>query len=144
MGYCNFYNLDAIYLLRWRFEYNDGKPPKTGMWLQSHDNDPATQAWCQNKTNLSRAIIEGKHVATRQVVTLAECDGVDFCNFQWRAATMAPASVTGIKAVTLVGEVIGLELASRDFVIQVLIDGKTTVIARKEEDKSFHYAGYGS
>jgi hypothetical protein len=132
-------NLKKVYDLRWRFEYSDEKPAKYGAWSRS-GNTSELHAWCQNKTNLLFAIVEGKHIETKQTMVLAECSGQDFCNFEWKAVAIMP----GIKGTTpLHSTLVGLTIVSRDFITTVMIDGRIGTMPRALEDKNFHYAGYG-
>lgn len=93
----------------------------------------------QSKENLSRAAIEGKCCRTFQIVTLAECPGVDFCNFEWMAefrARMGDVNAGYCRNV-------GLTLVDRDNRTKVGFNGEIKTEIRSEQDKNFHYEGYG-
>ena len=132
-------NMPDYYRLRWRFDYSDHKPSKYGMWSRDPDN-PNEKACFQSKDNLRRAVIEGKHIRTFEIVTLAECDGWDFCNFQWMAEFRARANdIAG----TAFCRHVGLKIVTRECWIEVGFHGGVNKIPRTEQDKNFHYAGYG-
>lgn len=132
-----------LFWLRWRFDYGDGKPTKVGMWSDpGPEGDTATKAWCHNRGAVARAIIEGKNLATKEIMALAECPGVDFVNFEW----MAAASVNPFrldKGYTPLTRLQGLKLKTRDRELRVYEDGRVEDSDRQQEDLSFHYATFG-
>jgi len=128
------------YDLRCSFEFI-GKPSWRSMWNRS-GKAASDQAWCQNKTGLVYAVIEGKDIVTRETIRLVECSGDKFANFEWLAqATIPMGAIHG--AITVPGINIGLVLVTSNERITVTQDGNISVEARSEEDKRFHYAGYG-
>lgn len=125
-----------MYLLRWRFDYLD-RPSKMGQWSR-----PATletdMAFFQNKEGVIRCSVEGKDVVSREVKTLAECEGWDYVNFQW----MALLRNNGNGQAFL--DHVGLKLITREFWIEVYAkNGLVRKLQRDEEDKNFHYATFG-
>ncbi len=126
-----------MYLLRWRFDYFDTKPPKYGMWSR-----PAVllsdMAAFISKENLRVASIEAKHVETREVISLAECEGCDFVNFQWIAQVRYNIGIG-----TQNSQLIGLKLVTRDTSIEVYPSGDIKILNRSEHDKQFHFEGFG-
>ena len=120
-----------MYLLRWRFDYA-GKPTKVGGWHDVREG----QAALTNKEGLVRAAIEGVNVITEEERVLAECDGHDFVNFGWLALFRMNETRT-------VQDIVGLRMVTREMHLDVLTTGMLAVSKRPEEDKSFHYAGFG-
>ncbi len=96
-----------------------------------------------NKEGLVRASIEAKHMVSREIVTLAEVDGWDFCNFEWIAQGRISGVGSGIGSKRLQGQILGLRLRARESCYECFIDGSVLKRVRSEEDKQFHYAGYG-
>lgn len=131
---------NAKYLLRWRYDfiaYNS----KYGQWDREASIMTDMAAFNQ-KPGLIRASIEGKDIRTREIKTLAEVDGFDFCLFQWMA--IASSSGSGIKSsYQMVKKNIGLKLVTRNHFIEVYKSGVTKKILRTEEDKKFHFEQYG-
>ena len=127
------------FLLRWCFEYSDHKPKKCGMW--SHPGVHQTeQAWCQDKTNLLRATIEGKDVITRKIIPLASVSGDDFVNFAWIKASFA----AGLKGSgVLPGKIIGLMLVSRDEMVKIYANGAATKEKSPVDYTRMKLAGFG-
>jgi len=123
-----------MYLLRWRFDFGNGKPSRMGMWSR-----PATrvedQAVYVNKTGLVRAAIEAKHIVTREITTVSECDGHNFITFQW----LSSARFSGIGYQLLSQNVFGLRLVSRDDFMDAHTDGTLRVTPRPEDQKNFNY-----
>jgi hypothetical protein len=89
----------------------------------------------RNAEGLVRASIEAQSVETDEIHAVVECDGHDFCNFQWISAAFG-LSGTYVK-------VIGITLITRDQQCQVFVDGTTRIENRTEQDKKFHYATFG-
>lgn len=122
-----------LYKLRWRFDYAN-RPSKCGQWSKpaTRDEDMAAR---QLKDGLIRASIEGQDISTQEIFTLAECDGHDFCNFQWISAQygMSPGHA----------KIVGLAIMTRNQVAQVFVDGSSKILERPENDKNYHYAIYG-
>ena len=128
------------YLLRCRFDFAN-RPTWFSQWDKSGDM-PCDKACFQNKEGLIRAAIEGKDRDTRQTVVLAECDGHDFNNFEWAAtAPMAGMAVKGSQQ--LVTTNVGLILVTRSERVIIGMDGSCKIETRSEEDKKFHFAGFG-
>lgn len=131
------------YLLRWRFEYADGKPARYGMWsTPANKADFDSQAWTQNKGAIARAMVEGKDIRTKEVKVLLDCPGVDFVNFEWNAlAAFNPYSIGGacIPRTTLAG----LQIRSRYAITSVDETGFVEAKPRPPEDMAFHYATFG-
>lgn len=144
--------IDRRYRVRWRFDFH-GRASKCGIWNDaggSQDEKFGTAAWSTNKTGLSRASVEGEVWDPQggwsgQVVTLAECDGHDFVNFSWQAATPVPylSTLDAIKGLTITPQIVGLSLETRDEVRQVFVDGSKRTIIKTDADKKIHLAGFG-
>lgn len=128
--------IDDLIRLRWRFDWVDGRS-KWGAW-DTKGKDPALQAWSQNKSGLLYAAIEIKGNANLEIRRKVEVAGQDFCNFQWVAQSY-DAGQHG----ELPGKNVGLCLVSRNFLTTVFKNGVIEQFPRSEEDKAFHYAGYG-
>ena len=109
------------YLLRWRYDYHDHKPPKIGQWNR-HGDRSNDQAWAQNKTNLLRASIEAKNYYTKEITTVCECLGQDFVNFQWMGAAGTPLKPRG--KVMVSPKILGLTLISRYKTTRCFINGE--------------------
>lgn len=97
------------YLLRWRYEYKDGKPPLYGQWSPGGKEGAARLA---DQTNLDRAMIEAKDIVKRDVFTLLECDAAEFIKFEWVTLQsvfmggkiqMGPRRVVGLRILTKYG-----------------------------------------
>ncbi len=128
-------------LIRWKFEYFDGKPNKFGAW-NSMGSDKSTWAWCASKENLKYAIIEEKDFITRVIKERVRVDGYNFINFNWLAGTsFQPFSQ--IQEAKQPGYIIGLSLTTIDEVITVGIDGKISRRFRTDEEKAANLAGFG-
>lgn len=124
------------YPLRWRFDFSDSKPTRVGEWDVPHSHDPQKMAAFVNKENLRRAAIEALDVDDEKLFTIAECDGHEFANFKWVARmVMNDEGVTH--------ELMGLMLVTANEQITVFRTGAVHVEPRTEEDKNFHYEGYG-
>lgn len=129
------------YLLRWRYDFLSHKP-KYGQW--DREANLMTDMACFNlKEGLIRASVEGKDIKTREIVTLAEVDGHDFCLFQWMAVASGGSAFNLKGTHELVKKNVGLKLVSRDYFIEVYKTGLVQKLARPDEDKKFHYAAYG-
>jgi len=124
-----------MYLLRWRFDYLD-RPTKYGQWSRAATLE-TDMAYFQNKEGLVRASVEGKDILTREIKTLAECDGWDYVNFQWMAELRMRSDGYGTS------QHVGLKLVTRDFWIEVYARGNVLRVPRTEEDKNYHYATFG-
>lgn len=136
------FNMEFIYLLRWRFDYFDSKPSKFGEWSR-HGASPATQAWAQSRENLRRVAIESKHLLTREVKVQCYLDGHRFRNLQWIAMAACPMLPKG--EVTLQGTNVGLILSSDEDDYFIFADGRITAKKRtaeqnKSDDRDMHYA----
>jgi hypothetical protein len=123
--------------LRWRFDFF-GRPSKYGQWNRP-GTTPETQAWCQNKEGLVRASIEGKNMVTKEIETLAECDGHDFVNFQWMAAAKMKPFFKGTANVAHF--LVGLKIITRDSAVEVYPNGEVRKNERTE--KNVQYATFG-
>lgn len=129
------------YLLRWRYDFT-AHNPKYGQW--DREASLMTDMACYNlKSGLLRASIEGKDIVTREIVTLAEVDGHDFCLFQWMAIASGGSAFNLKGSHEMVKKNIGLKLVARDFFYEVYKTGLVQKLVRPEEDKKFHYAAYG-
>lgn len=127
------------YDLRWRFDFA-GRPSRYGKWSNPGKSDEL-KACYQNKEGLVRAAIEGQHVVTQQVKTLAECDGHDFVNFQWMAVAMMPVGLIG-KAQP-VHALVGMKIITRDVELCVTADGALLRRVRPEAEKRLNFATFG-
>lgn len=125
-----------MFLLRWRFDFSDTKPSRFGDWGIAHSHDPSKMAAYVNKENLTRACVEALNPWTQEILPLVQCDGHEFVNFKWMAEVRA--NDCGIKH-TLVG----MMLVTRLQQISVLNTGEILVDERTDEDKLYHYEGFG-
>ena len=127
------------YALRWVLEYSDGRR-KPGLWGQSTENQ-ADQAWCQPRKGLTRAVIEGKNILTREIVRLVDCPAEDFRVFQWVAtASINPFGIRG--TVKPQSRLMGLKILTRYKEFQVLGDGKVTSQDLPENLANLNFATY--
>ncbi len=110
------------WLFRWRFEYWDGKSPKIGGW------HPATRvedmASSASKTNLARAVVEGKHFLTREVKVFAEVIGEDFINFEHLAVCV-------ISNGRMINHVYGMRIQARTCIFSCFENGDVKYEARQ-------------
>lgn len=127
------------YTLRWRYDFRD-RPAVYGMW-GNPGNGPGNQAWAQNKEGLSRAAVEAKDLDTKEIITLAECDGHDFRNFQWMAIAKVPMNFKG--QITPTSQLVGMKLLTTDFEISVFANGVVKKQPLPESEKKLHFATYG-
>ena len=125
------------FLLRWRYDYPNG--PRMGMW--SNPGGKGNAAWSQNKEGLIRASVEGKNLKTKEIVTLAQCDGHDFRVFQWIAAAKVPGLMKG--TVRPMTQLIGMKILTGDTEIQILDTGHVQEVPLKEGEKNLNFATYG-
>jgi len=135
-------NEEIKYLLRWRFDFANNKPTKYGQWSR-----PATiqsdMAAMVNKEGLIRASIEGKDRTTKDVLTILECDGHDFVNFEWVNARHYFVSNLGASMIAPFHRLLGLALVTREFKTLVLLDGTVHPRPRTEAEKKLHLEGFG-
>jgi hypothetical protein len=132
-------NLLKQYRLRWRYEFINGTF-RYGMWDQTLENYPATQASKNLIAPLLYAVIEGEHFISQKIIRLYECSGQDFCNFQWQAICGLPV---GGAMGALQSHTIGMIIISRDFKTTVFCDGKISVVNRTEQEKNTNFEIYG-
>ena len=131
--------LQPEYVLRWAFEYADGKR-RAGIWGQSTDN-PGDSAWAQPKIGLIRAIIEGKNQITKNIVRFAECSGEDYRVFQWVAVAAMPGF--GFRgSVNLPSRLVGLKLLARDQMYEVHGNGKVVITPITDRQREIQFASY--
>lgn len=132
-----------FYLLRWRLDFATGRS-SLGQWSQPGDI-AANGAWRQSRAGvpLVRAFVEGKHVVHRTTTVLAECDGPDFINVEWKACAHVgnPLAVRGpmVPYTTMKG----LSIVTREEIISVENSGKVTRTRRPEAHKRIAFATYG-
>ena len=101
----------------------------------------ANQAWTQNREGLVRASIEGKDLVTKEIVTLAQCDGHNFRTFQYIAVARAPALITGtIQPMT---QLVGMKILTTDYELIVLDTGETGKAKLKDSERNLNFATYG-
>ena len=104
-----------------------------GIWNNSGARD-SDGAWCVNKTALRRAAIEAVDTTTWEEVTLWECDGPEFVNFEWMVA--APMGMPfGNGEMEIRPTILGLAGVSREYKDEVFIDGSSRRRERTEEEK---------
>lgn len=130
--------------IRWRFEYHDGTAAKYGFWTKDSDQRNVKEmASFQKREGLSRVLIERKCKETKRIDTPVHCIGQDYCLFKWvRVARFGFGSIQGTKKLS--SQLVGLTLVTREFEATVLVDGSPVQIEpRSENDKNFHYEGYG-
>jgi hypothetical protein len=109
------------------------------MWNDSGPNE-IDKAMYQNKTGLVRACIEAKHRETRQVTVVAECDGHDYCNFEWIALAVSPSIFAG-GTQKIRSQNIGLALVTMNERVCIFMDGTMRIEKRTESEKLFKYKG---
>lgn len=131
-------SLPRKYLLRWRYDYPNGS--KMGMWSNPGDRK-ANQAWCQNKEGLVRASIEGKDLVTKEIKTLAECDGHEFRVFQWMAAAKIPVGLRG--SVKPASQLVGMKILTSEKEIAIFDTGQKAERNLPEGDKKLNFKTYG-
>lgn len=129
----------AFFDMRWRFDFA-GRPTAFGKWSSPGDSD-ATKAWCQNRSGLIRAAVEGKDRASGTTAALAECDGHDFVNFKWMAMATAPFRLLGL--VQPIHALVGMQLITRDWDIKCFPDGRIVKAPRAPAEREINYATFG-
>lgn len=118
-------------MLRFRFDYFDGRPSVYGEWNAALNGAAALT----NKTNLRRFAIESLEPASAHGIKVAaECDGHDFVNFSWVCFTHHHIGRTSV---------VGAEMKTRESITEVYFDGTTRTLPRPADDMQFHYAGFG-
>lgn len=127
--------------LRWRFEFAN-KINRCGMWSKS-SNNPSEMAAFVNKDGLLLAAIEAKNFYTQEQFIIAECQGQDFVNFKWNAERHQILSAPGLYSFANWHQLVGLTLVTREVELAVYFDGSSHIEHRTEEDKNFHYEGFG-
>jgi hypothetical protein len=133
--------MQALYRLRWRFEFLDGKAPRSGLWSMQ-ERDSLHGAWSVNKSNLAFALVQYECLRTQKVGVFAECAGPDFVNFEWIGQVVV-RPLTELERSTYSPTILGLQLVTRDLVLKVFVDGTHQVHARSEEDKKRSLVGFG-
>jgi hypothetical protein len=129
------FSLSQKYLLRWRFDYSD-EEKKCGGWLRSGETTELN-AWAQKRDGLQRVCVEGKDLHSRRTTVLAEIPAEAFVTVKWKAAVVCPPPglLKSTKELTLKPTLIGMELVSKDFVTDVLIDGSVNIRELSDEQK---------
>lgn len=133
--------LPPRYELRWRFDFAQ-KVTRCGMWSRSSNKTEEMAAFV-NKDGLILASIEAKNYYTQEQFIIAECNGQDFVNFKWIAERHSVTGGTGLYSFSNWHQLVGLKLVTRDFDLNVHFDGTNQIEQRTEEDKKFHYEGFG-
>ena len=134
-------NLKQKFVLRWGFDYLDGKPSRCGQWNRSGPN-PIDYAMYHAK-NVKWAFIEAMPITGGQVLRLVEVSGQDFRNFQWQGMAKVPVTMAGRLEVRLPTSVIGLSVLGRDKKFTINIDGKMEAIDLTAAEKKINFAIYG-
>ena len=99
------------FLLRWRFEYQDGSA-RYGMWNNPGPRgDLTSKAYAQDLKGATQAKIEGTSYDRRIIKTFAECQIKDFQRFEW--VSINPVDLTKSFQVSRANPV-GLSLVKRD------------------------------
>lgn len=128
--------MDKRYELRCVLHYAN-RPSWRSQWGMTGPNQ-CDFAWSQPREGLVAACIEAKDVNTKQIVSLVECDGPDFCDFRWVAVTKVPLGTP--RPMETRGVNVGLTLVMRRHSTTVLMDGRINVQDRDpSEDRMFHY-----
>jgi len=128
-----------FYTLRWRFDFRD-RASVYGMW-GNPGKHAGNQAWAQNKEGLVRASVEAKDLATSTIMTLAQCDGHDYRNFQWVAIARVNPGFKG--ETTPRPQLIGMKLLTTDKEITVYANGVVKERPLPESEKKTNFATYG-
>jgi len=128
------------YLLRWRFEFSDGKAPKYGAWSKPGER-PEEKACFVNKENLARAMVEKMSLENNKIEVVAECHGADFVNFEWLGCVSGFASLALKRGI--IPRVHGLNLVTRNERVSVLIDGRVLYKNRHKGEENTHLVGFG-
>lgn len=119
--------------LRWRYDYLD-KPSRCGVWSRPADHVGDMAAF-NNKGIVVAALIEAQDVHTDAVRVVAECQGADFVNFEWIAATVGYDAAYS--------KIMGLTLVTRNERCSVYVDGSASVTKRSDDDKRLNLATFG-
>jgi len=128
-----------MYLIRWRFDFLE-HPSKMGQWSRPATRQEDMAAFCL-KPGLVRASIEGKDFHTREIKTLAEVDGWDYCVFKWLAMASVPGNFRG--TFRPISKLFGLQIVAREREISVFPDGTVKITPRDPLEKKLNYATYG-
>ena len=102
-----------------------------GRWSKDCETDQ--QAWRQSKDGLAHAIIESKHIKSREIKVMAAIGGADFCNFEWIQFVKyrGPAKYKPT--------IMGLNLVCREDVVSIFMDGHVEHKKKTLPDEIFHY-----
>jgi|GEM_PF-2249357 len=131
-----------IFELRWRFEYNDGTPPKIGMWSYASQKLEEMASF-QKRTNIARAFVESKDKRSGEIRKIVNCTGQEYCLFKWVCGVKVGFNPNAVGTRIISGDVIGLMLVSRKVQATIWVNGSPPKIeVRTEEDKNFNYKGY--
>jgi hypothetical protein len=107
-------------------------------------NDDSTKAWCHNKSGVVKASIEGKDLNTQRIITLAECDGCDFVNFEWMVNSSLPGMLApGFGSLKPRSRIVGLTLVTREWRINIVDTGEFNRSDRTPEEKRMNLATFG-
>jgi hypothetical protein len=126
------------YRLRWRFEFLNGKPTKTGVWDATSDL-PQDSAWAVNKDGLAYAIIEGECRHTFEMKRLFVCEAAEYVSMQWEAYAKSPS--LGLKpihgAMKLRANIAGLSILTREEKVTCWVNGTISREQLSEHDKTW-------
>ena len=116
-----------MFYVRWSLIYRDGKK-RHGLWNEPGvKDDPKSQAWLQPTKGLAWACVEALHIATRKTFILAECNGQDYCQFQW-------IGTVPLRGGDHVPKIRGMVLVSRDMEFDVYMSGEVFPRQRRNKD----------
>lgn len=117
--------------IRWKFEYINAAT-RIGAWDDSAPEESA-KAYRQPRDAMLYAIVEAKdHYGV--IHRVFQCDGQDFCNFQWEVAAQL-----NIKGQPGRHRLIGLSLVSRTHRATLFHKGFTSVEQRAIDDLDHHH-----
>lgn len=113
----------------WFIEYSNDRPTKKGIYNFASDR-PEEMAYSQPKDHIAKAGILAR-CGNRVERIILNCEGYDFCNFEWVAGKSALTGKSGLN---------GLTLVTRNERATFYFDGSVDVKNRdNSEDKLFHY-----
>lgn len=126
-----------LFRLRWRFEFANGKAPRTGIW-DGTSNNFGDSAAAVDKNGLLRVLIQAEDRLNNvgQMLTLVDCPGQEYASMQWEAYSRLPGFFAGA-GITPRAHVSGLSILTTDEKITAWVSGKITRAPLTEHDKQW-------
>lgn len=126
----------ALYRLRWRMEFSNGKVDRRGIW-DNATTLASDSAWAVNKEGLAVVIIEGEDRFQNhgEVTVFVACPHDLYASMQWEAySKVFPFSMPD-QSVMLHSNIAGLSILTADEKITAWRNGQVTRAPLTEYDK---------